>query len=132
MSPSDPSPEGALAARLGAPMQEREPVFAEPWQAQAFALTLELSARGYFTWAEWAARLGEALKEAAGAAPPQRRGARDEGAQYYRCWVAALERLAAEKGLCDLTVAARAPARLERGLPAHASRQAGRALRPDD
>ena len=100
MSPSDSSPEGTLAALLGAPMKEREPVFAEPWQAQAFALTLELSARGYFTWPEWAARLGEALKEAAGASP-QRRGALDEGAQYYRCWVTALERLAAEKGLCD-------------------------------
>ena len=29
--------------------------FEEPWQAQAFALTLDLHGRGAFTWTEWAA-----------------------------------------------------------------------------
>ena len=36
---------------------EAEPVFAEPWQAQAFAMTLQLHQRGLFSWPEWAAAL---------------------------------------------------------------------------
>jgi hypothetical protein len=36
-------------------MSDGEPVFAEPWQAQAFALAVELSAKGHFTWKEWEA-----------------------------------------------------------------------------
>ena len=31
------------------PQDEGEPVFAEPWQAQAFALAVKLSEEGYFT-----------------------------------------------------------------------------------
>ena len=38
-----------------------EPVFAEPWQAQAFAMTLELHGRGLFTWPEWAQALATEL-----------------------------------------------------------------------
>ena len=32
------------------PRDEEGPVFAEPWQAQAFALAVKLSEQGYFTW----------------------------------------------------------------------------------
>ena len=46
------------------PRDEGGPVFAEPWQAQAFALAVRLSAQGYFTWKEWAAALAEELKAA--------------------------------------------------------------------
>jgi hypothetical protein len=35
------------------PRDEGGPVFAEPWQAQAFALAVRLSEQGYFTWKEW-------------------------------------------------------------------------------
>src|SRR4029077_20102148 len=41
---------------------EGEPVFAEPWQAQAFALAVKLSEQGDFTWQEWAAALTSELK----------------------------------------------------------------------
>ena len=41
-----------------------EPVFAEPWEAQAFALAVSLSERGVFTWSEWT--------EAVAAAPEER------------------------------------------------------------
>ena len=85
----------------GLPLKDSDPVFAEPWQAQAFALAVELSARGFFTWKEWAAVLGQVLKEATQAAQPEQPPAIDAGARYYHCWVAALERLAAAKGLCD-------------------------------
>ena len=70
-------------------------MFAEPWEAQAFALAVKLSEQGYFTWKEWAAALAEELKAAAG------RGEPDDGSQYYRHWLATLERLVAAKGLTD-------------------------------
>jgi nitrile hydratase accessory protein len=59
------------------------PVFAEPWQAQAFALTLTLHEAGAFTWPEWADALSKEL-----AGDPA-----DDGARYYEHWVAALESL---------------------------------------
>jgi nitrile hydratase accessory protein len=68
-----------------------EAVFAEPWHAQAFALALALSERGYFTWSEWSAALAEELK-----------GKSDDGTHYYEHWLAALERLAMAKGLTDI------------------------------
>lgn len=71
------------------------PVFAEPWQAQAFALAAKLSEQGYFTWREWAATLAEELKAAAN------RGEADDGSRYYQHWLAALERLVTAKGLSD-------------------------------
>src|SRR5216684_3758412 len=71
------------------------PVFAEPWQAQAFALTVKLSEQGHFTWKEWAAALAEELKAAAD------RGEPDDGSRYYHYWLAALERLVTAKGLAD-------------------------------
>jgi nitrile hydratase accessory protein len=70
-----------------------DPVFAEPWQAQAFALAVKLSERGYFTWKEWAAVLSDELKQAS------ERGDPDDGSHYYEYWLRALERLVAAKGL---------------------------------
>src|SRR5260370_13609773 len=54
-----------LAILPSLPRDEGGPVFAEPWQAQAFALAVRLSAQGHFTWSEWAAALAEELKAAA-------------------------------------------------------------------
>jgi nitrile hydratase accessory protein len=71
------------------------PIFAEPWQAQAFALAVELSALGHFTWEEWATTLGHELKASAA------RGEPDDGSHYYHCWLLTLERLVTEKGLLD-------------------------------
>ncbi|HXQ63392.1 MAG TPA: nitrile hydratase accessory protein [Steroidobacteraceae bacterium] len=70
-------------------------MFAEPWQAQAFALAVRLSAQGRFTWKEWAAALADELKASAA------RGEPDDGSHYYHCWLATLERLAVEKRLSD-------------------------------
>jgi nitrile hydratase accessory protein len=77
------------------PRDEGGPVFAEPWQAQAFALAVKLSEQGHFTWKEWAASLAEELQAAA------RRGEPDDGSRYYEHWLAALERLVTAKGLTD-------------------------------
>jgi nitrile hydratase accessory protein len=69
------------------------PVFAEAWQALAFAMTIELSHQGRFTWSEWAQAL------AAEIAAAQARGDADLGDTYYHHWLAALERLVAAKDL---------------------------------
>jgi nitrile hydratase accessory protein len=77
------------------PRDEGGPVFAEPWQAQSFALAVRLSEQGYFTWKEWAATLAEELKAAAD------RGEPDDGSRYYEHWLAALERLVTSKRLAN-------------------------------
>ena len=79
------------------PRDEGGLVFAEPWQAEAFALAVKLSEQGYFTWKEWAATLADELNLAA------RRGEPDDGSRYYEHWLAALERLVTAKGLTDPT-----------------------------
>jgi nitrile hydratase accessory protein len=78
-----------------APRDREGPAFAEPWQAQAFALAVKLSEQGHFTWKEWAAALADELKAAAD------RGEPDDGSRYYEHWLAALERLVAAKGLSN-------------------------------
>jgi nitrile hydratase accessory protein len=77
------------------PRDKDGPTFAEPWQAQAFAIAVRLSAEGHFTWKEWAAVLAEELKAAAD------RGETDDGSRYYEHWLVALERLVTSKGLTD-------------------------------
>ena len=77
------------------PRDEGGPVFAEPWQAQSFALAVRLSEQGYFTWKEWAATLAEELQAAAD------RGEPDDGSRYYEHWLAALERLVTSKRLAN-------------------------------
>jgi nitrile hydratase accessory protein len=89
-----PHPEN-LAALSRLPRDEGGPVFAEPWQAQAFALAVRLSTQGHFTWKEWATALADELKAAAS------RGEPDDGSRYYQHWLAALERLVTSKGLSD-------------------------------
>ena len=96
MSRPDPLRQAErLAALPGLPHQVGEPVFTEPWEAQAFALAVRLSEQGYFTWKEWAAALADELQAAAVC------GEADDGSQYYHHWLAALERLVAAKGLTD-------------------------------
>jgi nitrile hydratase accessory protein len=83
----------ATAAVPSIPQDEDGPVFKEPWEAQAFAMTLALYDRGLFTWSEWAATLADEIKRAQAAGDP------DTGETYYSHWLAALERLVAEKGV---------------------------------
>ena len=96
MTQLDPirEPQG-LAELPQLPRDAVGPVFAEPWQAQAFALAVKLSEQGHFTWTEWAATLAAELKAAAD------RGEPDDGSHYYDHWLAALERLLTTKGLTD-------------------------------
>jgi nitrile hydratase accessory protein len=72
-----------------------DPVFAEPWQAEAFALAVKLSEQGHFARKEWAVALADELSAAANCGEP------DDGSRYYHHWLAALERLVTAKGLAD-------------------------------
>ena len=94
MSTPEHNPD-LLASLPPLPRDEGGPVFAEPWQAQAFALAVRLSAQGHFTWKEWAEALAAELRAAA------ERGEPDDGSRYYHHWLAALERLVNSKGLTD-------------------------------
>lgn len=82
----------AMAALPDLPRDGDEPVFAEPWQAQAFAMTLALHQQGLFTWPEWADALPHQIRAA------QARGDADLGDTYYHHWLAALEAIVAAKG----------------------------------
>ncbi|UCI16642.1 nitrile hydratase accessory protein [Mesorhizobium sp. B2-1-8] len=77
-------PAASLPAGLDAP------VFAEPWQAEAFAMTVALHDKGLFSWGEWADALSAEVKKP---------GAAADGHDYYEHWLAALEGLLASKAL---------------------------------
>jgi nitrile hydratase accessory protein len=106
------------------PAGPAEPVFREPWEAQAFAMTLLLEARGAFSWAEWAQALGEEIRRAQHAGDP------DSGETYYRHWLAALERMVTAKGIVSPAALveardawSRAAARTAPGMPITVSAQ---------
>ena len=83
---------GGPADLIGRPRDDGSPVFHEPWEAQAFAITLALHERGLFSWTEWAAALAAQIRNA------QAAGDADLGDTYYRHWLRALEALTAAKG----------------------------------
>lgn len=85
----------SLAGETPIPRDAEGPVFAEPWQAQAFALVVELQAQGVFSAEEWAQALGAEIRQAVAAS-----GCRD-GSDYYERWCEALEHLLIAKGLAS-------------------------------
>ena len=76
-------------------MNEPEKPFAEPWEAQAFALAVRLSQEGHFTWKEWTEALAAEIAAASAG------GGKDDGTRYYEYWLVALEKLVKAKGLLD-------------------------------
>ena len=90
-----PALDAALAGMAPLPCDAAGPVFAEPWQAQAFAMVVALHGRGLFTWAEWAQALSHEIR----AAPSRDDGADDAGNLYYACWLEALEHITIAKGV---------------------------------
>ncbi|MBB4063608.1 nitrile hydratase accessory protein [Gellertiella hungarica] len=71
---------------------EGDPVFAEPWHATAFALTVLLHQKGLFAWSEWAETLSREVKKP---------GRAQDGSDYFDAWVEALSALLASKGVAD-------------------------------
>ena len=84
--------EAVLCKVAPLPRDDSGPVFAAPWQAQAFAMALHLHARGLFSWTQWAEALGAEIRAA---------GATDDGSRYYEHWLAALEKIVAASGATD-------------------------------
>jgi nitrile hydratase accessory protein len=91
----------AIATVPGIPRGPHDPVFREPWEAEAFAMAVALHERGLFAWSEWTAVLADEIRRA------QANGDPDTGETYYRHWLAALERIVAEKGVTDAAALAR-------------------------
>ena len=79
-----PLPPSARRAGDG----DEEQVFAAPWQAQVFAMTVVLHERGLFTWPEWAQALGRRVRDGS-----------VDGRDYYECWAAALEDMLAARAV---------------------------------
>jgi nitrile hydratase accessory protein len=92
VNPDAGVPPGHAALRT-IPRDVEGPVFRAPWEAQAFAMAVKLHEAGHFTWPEWAEYLGAALRAATA------QGESDDGTRYYDCWLRALEKLVADKGL---------------------------------
>ena len=97
-----------------------EPVFKEPWEAQAFSLVIALHESCVFSWSEWSDALAQAIRrdlhpggledvvqrvsEAVGEdvgdkTSDQMEEKEDRRDSYYQHWLAALEHLAIVKGL---------------------------------
>lgn len=70
------------------------PVFEQPWQAQCFATTLQLTRNGVFSPAEWAGVFGDVIRMQAD------RPGDDSNETYYRQWLAALETMLVSRGHC--------------------------------
>ncbi len=86
-----------LAVLPAIPRDDDGPVFAEPWQAQAFSMTLKLHEQGCFSWNEWAEYLSKEIKVAGAHGDP------DLGDTYYHHWLVALEKLLTDKGVTSQT-----------------------------
>lgn len=76
------------------PLKRRDgdPVFDEPWQAQALAMADTLVQTGAFTAAQWADALGTEIYQA------EQRGVADDANAYYGAVVAALQGLLDKSG----------------------------------
>src|SRR5690606_22753228 len=82
-----------LAQSAGLPRSEEgDPVFPEPWAAEAFAITVHLHEKGLFSWGEWADSLSAEVHKPGRAA---------DGSDYFDCWVEALTGLLVGKGIAD-------------------------------
>lgn len=89
MSRAELPDDATLTAVPALPRDEGGPVFEEPWQAQAFAMTIRLHQAGVFSWKEWVAALSAEIAAADDG----------DGRPYYALWLAALEKLVADKGV---------------------------------
>lgn len=78
------------------PPRGDEQVFAAPWQAQVFAMTVALHERGLFTWPEWVQVLGRHVSAGA-----------PDGSDYYERWADALQELLAQHGVASADEVAR-------------------------
>ena len=111
---ADDRPHGVLAweGPAAPPRRNGELVFDSLWESRVFGMTMTLYESGGFRWEEFRNRLIEAI-----AAWERQHDPAIEKYRYWDCWLAAFERLLADKGLCPAetvetrvaTLAARPP-----------------------
>ena len=94
---TDGRPEGVLAwdGPLSPPRRNGEIVFESLWESRVFGLTMTLYERGAFRWEEFRDYLIDAI-----AAWERTHDPTHDTYRYWDCWLAAIERLLADKGLC--------------------------------
>ncbi|MGO9056569.1 MAG: nitrile hydratase accessory protein [Candidatus Binataceae bacterium] len=73
------------------PRRNGEPVFNEPWESRIFGIAVVLCERGLYDWDEFRERLIAEISAA---------DRRRDASNYYERFLAALERLMVEKGIC--------------------------------
>jgi nitrile hydratase accessory protein len=71
-------------------------VFSAPWEARAFAIALQLSQSGYFTWDEFRDRL---IAEVRASDRIRARDGTSAHGEYYDHFLHALEKLLDDKGI---------------------------------
>ena len=74
-------------------IDEQHIVFAEPWEAHAFAIAVKLSEKGLLKWSEWTDALTEEIKMS------KVQGLPDFGNNYYQFWLSALETILLDKNI---------------------------------
>ena len=72
---------------------KQQPVFAEPWEAHAFAIAVKLSEKGLLKWIELTDALTEEIKKA------KEQGQPEFGNTYYQFWLSALETILLDKNI---------------------------------
>jgi nitrile hydratase accessory protein len=73
------------------PRRNGEPVFNEPWESRVFGVAVALCERGLYEWDEFRERLIADISAA---------DQRGDASTYYERFLAALERLMLDKGIC--------------------------------
>jgi nitrile hydratase accessory protein len=89
-------------------------VFSAPWEARAFAMALDLSQAGLFTWDEFRAHL--IVEVGASDRVRERDGTADRG-EYYEHFLRALEKLITDKGIAGREELARKLGEIEAPEP---------------
>lgn len=100
-----PGEEEAVAL----PRDEEGPVFAEPWQARAFAIVVKMFDQRHYTWPEWVDRFSAEIaapghyrrpESSAGVTAEKLAGdANRVDKHYFEHWLAACEKLLVAKGV---------------------------------
>tara|TARA_B100001564_G_C20599115_1_gene651775 strand:- start:570 stop:902 length:333 start_codon:yes stop_codon:yes gene_type:complete len=75
--------------------EEIQKPFDEPWHAELFAVTVHLSDRNLFSWAQWTDALAEQINAVKLTRPI------DGSNDYYNVWLQALIELISTKGITD-------------------------------
>ena len=71
-------------------------VFQSPWHSQLFAMTVQLSESGNFTWKEFVDVFGKSLNRAR-----IKKENLDGNDDYFNCWLEALEEIIVSKEIGD-------------------------------